>query len=166
MLPYLWRGENTPAEVADLFKAAAACYRLKPWRFLTDADVLEIPSPVAGEPPLIVSVMGAGGIARGLALFDSEADLHRMMGDDEGRANLVYASFERHDRVPHTVTTEAEQHGWVTAAKSAFPTLVRVRRGEPVPSRGDDLRRVTAAFKALSDMAREYSKSGEDFVTE
>jgi len=162
MLPYLWRGDITPEEVAELFKAAAACYRLKPWRFLTDADVLEIPSPVAGEPALIVSVMGAGGIARGLALFDSEADLHRMMGDDEGRTNLVYASFERVRKVPYTVTEEAEQHGWVTAAKSAFPMVVRVRKGEPIPTSGDDLRRVTAAFQALSDLAREYRKGGED----
>jgi hypothetical protein len=159
MLPYLWLGDITPEEIAELFQAAAACYRLKPWQFLTDADVLAIPGPTAGEPSLIVSVMGASGIARGIALFDSEGDVHRMMSDDERRADLVYASFERYAKVPHTVTTEAEQHGWVTARKAAFPMVMRVRKGEPVPCSGDDLRRVSAAFQALCGLAREYRET-------
>jgi len=148
MLPYLWRGDIMAEEVAELFAAAARFYQMRPWQFITDAELLEMPNPDPGQPPLFVSVMGASGISRGLALFDTEADFEQM-ASDRGRKNVAYASFEGVNEVPHTVTSEAEEHGWVLASTSAFPMVLRVREGKPVPCSGDDLRRVTAAFRVL-----------------
>ena len=141
--------------VTALFEAAAHFYRMRPWQFVTDADLLSIPNPRPGEPPLSVSVMGAGGISRGLAIFDSEADFERTAAD-EGQTNLVYGAFERLDQVPHIVAAEAQQQGWIVANKSAFPIVVRVQKEEPVPCRGDDLRRVAFAFRHVGEMASAY----------
>ena len=158
MLPYLWRGDITEAEVAELFEAAALFYRMQPWEFLTDADLMKRQSLQPDEPPLLVSVMGASGISRGIVLFDTEDDFEAMM-DDKPPNNAVFASFEPPGEVPHFVTAEAEEHGWLVADASAFPMVVRVRKGKPIPCRGDDLRRVTAAFRAFGEMTSECRRS-------
>ena len=108
---------------------------------------------------MLISVMGAGGISRGLALFDSEDDFERTMAEDRG-ADVVFATFERVAKAPNTLRTEAEQHGWEIASESAFPEVLRLRKGEPVPCSGADLRRVTAAFRALAEATSGYRESG------
>ena len=158
MYPYLWRADVTADEIADLYREAARFYRLRPWQFLTDSELVEKQSPLAAGPPLLISVMGASGISHGLALFDSERHFDDMMCD-RGRDGVVYASFERREKVPHTVVAEADEHGWAVASKSAFPMVVRVHEEKPVPCSDDDLRRVTAAFRALNEVTSAYRES-------
>ena len=150
LVPYLWRGDITAEEVGLLFQAAARFYRLKPWQFLSDSEILEIPGSKSGVGRLLISVMGAADISRGLVLFDSEYDFERAMAEDR-QADVVFASFERVDKAPPTVREEAKQHGWEIAGRSAFPEVVRMKRGEPIPCSGSDLRRVTATFRALAE---------------
>jgi len=158
IVAYLWRPDIGPEEVAELFEAAARFYRLRPWQCMADSELLERPSPVPGEPPLLVSVMGAAGIAKGLALFDSPEDFETIMSDG-GHGGVVYASFERREKMPHTMVAEADEHDWTVASRSAFPMVVRVHEEEPVPCSGDDLRRVTAAFRVLNEVTSAYRKS-------
>jgi hypothetical protein len=158
MLGYLWRQDITAAEVGGLFEEAAEYYRLRPWQFLADSELLEKASPVPGERPLLISVMGASGISRGLALFDTQEHFEAMMSD-RAHDGVVYASFERRDNMPHTVVVEVEEQGWRVAGRSAFPMVVRVREERPVPCSGDDLRRVTAALRALNEVTRAYRES-------
>ncbi len=158
VLPYLWRGDITAEEVGALFEAAAHYYRMKPWEFIPDSELLEKPNPDPGGKPLLMSVMGAAGISRGLVLFDSEDDFERMRAEDRG-ASVVFAAFERVSEAPNTLRREAEQHGWEIASKSAFPELLRMKGGQPVPCSGADLRGVTAAFRALAEATGGYRES-------
>jgi hypothetical protein len=152
MLPYLWRGDVSEEEVAELFEAAADFSKVRPWQ-LIPSDVLHRAPPAGpGEPPLLITVMGESKIARGLALFDTEADFQAMM-EDRLPHNVVYASLEPVAKMPHTVTEEAERHGWRLNSKSAFPMVVRVRHGEAAPYTGDDVRRVTRAFRLIGEAA-------------
>ena len=157
ILPYLWRGDITAEEVGALFTAAAHYYRMKPWQFIPDSELLEMPGP--GGNRLLISVMGASGISLGLVLFDSEDDFERMQADGR-EANVVFATLERVADVPNTLRREAEEHGWEIADASAFPELLRWRKGEPVACSGDDLRRATAAFLALAEATSGYRESG------
>ncbi len=161
VLPYLWRGDITAEEVGALFEAAVHYYRMKPWEFIPDSELLKKPNPDPGGKPLLMSVMGAAGISRGLVLFDSEDDFERVRAEDRG-ADVVFATFERMAEAPNTLRREAKQHGWEIASKSAFPELLRLRKGEPVPCSGADLRRVTAAFRALAEATSGYRESGVD----
>jgi hypothetical protein len=158
LVPYLWRGDMTAEEVGALFQAAAAFYRAKPWQFLPDSQLLGMPSSTPGEPRLLISIMGKAGISRGLVLFDSEYDFERTMAEDR-QADVVFASFERVDKAPPTVREEAKQHGWEIAGRSAFPEVVRMKRGGPIPCSGRDLRGVTAAFRALAEANQAYRTS-------
>ncbi len=161
VLPYLWRGDITTQEVGALFEAAAHYYRMKPWEFIPDSELLEKPSPDPGGKPLLMSVMGAAGISRGLVLFDTEDDFDLTTAEDR-EADVVFATFEPLEAVPNTLRTEAKQHGWEIASKSAFPELLRMKGGQPVPCSGADLRRATAAFRTLAEATSGYRESGID----
>jgi len=158
LLPYLLRGDITEQEVAELFEAAAHFYRARPWEFITDGGLLEVPSPNPDEPPLLVSVMGASGITHGLTIFDSEADFKRMNAGKR-QVNAISLSFEAQDELPPTVTAQAKERGWVVVSKSAFPLVMRVQKGKPIPCRSDDLRRATAALRVLGEVASAYRES-------
>jgi len=160
-LPYLWRGDITAEEVGALFEAAAQYYRMKPWEFIPDSELLKMPNPDPGGKPLLMSVMGAAGISRGLVLFDSEDDFECTMAEDR-EADVVFATFERMAEAPNTLRREAEQHGWEIAGKSAFPELLRMKQGKPIPCSAADLRRATAAFSALAEATSGYRESGID----
>jgi len=158
LLPYLLRGDITEQEVAELFEAAAHFYQVRPWEFITGAGLLEIPSPNRDEPPLLVSVLGASGITHGITIFDSEADFKRM-NSGKRQVNAISLSFEPQDKLPPTVTAQAKEQGWVVASKSAFPLVMRVQKGKPIPCRGDDLRRATAALRVLGEVTSGYRAS-------
>ncbi|MCJ7750488.1 MAG: hypothetical protein MUQ65_05270, partial [Armatimonadetes bacterium] len=98
---------------------------------------------------------------RGLVLFDTEDDFERMRAEDRG-ANVVFATLEPVSEAPNTLRREAQRHGWEIASKSAFPELLRMKGGQPVPCSGADLRRVTAAFRALAEATGGYRESGID----
>lgn len=158
MVGYLWRRDISPEEVATLFEEAAHFYQLRPWQFVTDSELLEKPSPVPGEPPLLICVTGNAGISKGLALFDSRQQFEDMTCE-RGFDGVVHVGFERREKMPHTVVQEAEEHGWAVASKSAFPMVVRVRNGKPGACTGNDLRRATAALRALNEVTRAYRES-------
>ena len=164
LLPHLWRGDISDQEVAEFHEAAALFYQAKPWRFWDDDDLLEISPPGAcpGPLPLLVSITGGAGIMRGLVIFESQAQFDRLLLD-QGEPSGTFIGFEPLRKVPHLMVVEAEQQGWKVVNKSAFPTVMKVKDGQPEPCRGDDLRRTTvalrAASQALTDIRQEMKKS-------
>jgi len=153
--PYPMWGDITEQEVAAFYAAAASFYRARPWEFITDASLLEIPRPNRDEPPLLVSVLGASGITHGITIVDSEADFERM-NSDRRRVNATSVSFEPEGQLPPTMTAQAKEQGWVVASEAAFPLVMRVQKGKPVPGRGDDLRRATIALSVLGEGTSAY----------
>jgi hypothetical protein len=158
LLPYLLRGDITEQEVAELFEAAAHFYRVRPWEFITGAGLLEIPGHDRDDPPLLVSVLGASGITHGITIFDSEADFTRV-NSGKRQVNAISLSFELQDKLPPTLTAQSKEHGWAIASKSAFPMVMRVQKGKPMPCWGDDLRRATAALRVLGEVTSAYRES-------
>ena len=102
--------------------------------------------------------MGASGISHGLMIFDSEADFGRMNAGKR-QVSTLSVSFEPASGLPPTLTAEAREHGWPLAGESAFPFVMRARKGKPVPSCGDDLRRATAALRVLAEVTTAFRES-------
>jgi len=152
MLPYLWRGDITDAEVAAFFDAAADLYKARPWRWFSDANGLQMADPIAQGRTMVVAVMGSEGIARGIAIFDSARDYEAMVLHDR-RPDVTYVALQRLKEVPHTVTAQAEEHRWTVVNKSAFPTMMRYRAGEVIPVSSDEVRRAAVALRAATAAA-------------
>lgn len=158
MLPYLWHGDISADEVAEFFAAAAAVYQAQPWRFFTDAEPLEVPDPLSKHKRLIVAIMGALGVAPGIAIFSSPKH-YEQVALEEGKATGLFVGYEPRGKVPHTVIAEAQRHRWPTVNKSAFPIMMRVRDGQPVAASGDDVRRACAALRAVERLTQVYRRS-------
>jgi hypothetical protein len=150
MLPFLWRGDITEAEVANFYEAAERYYRARPWRFFASDELLEIQAPDScpGPQPLLVSVLGADKIARGLVIYNSYKDFDELMSG-KSKPSGLFASLDPIKEVPPIMVMEAEQYGWTVVNKSAFPTAMHVKKGRPIPCCGNDLRRLTVALQMV-----------------
>ena len=59
----------------SLFAAAADFYLIQPWTIINDEKAIEVQAPDAR----LVVVMGAAGQSYGISVYDSPADLQRML---------------------------------------------------------------------------------------
>lgn len=128
-----WGGWALPDDtVAELFAAAAAYHDSRPWAALHDDAHLELET--AEGRVWTVSVLGAGGIERGLSLYSDPADRERILASPfipleptglfEGRSLCL--TFEPVDELPPTMRREVLRSGWEVAAPSAYPFLFTI----------------------------------------
>lgn len=148
-VPWRWaETEASPGELAEFHAAAAAYHRAAPWRVLTDTDALLLTFPGEDEP-WAASVMGGGGIHRGLALYTHPADVEAMIRRGPGPLSdeWVHAlqgftfslSYDPAAELPKPMRREVVAAGWDVAGPDAYPSLM----GVGVPGR-----RITAGLVA------------------
>jgi len=125
-----WKGWGLGgAVVADLFRAAAAFHRAKPWRFLENEDVLRFAAP--SGTVWTVCVMGAGGEQFGLVLYADPRDFQRLTRVSEPKKGLhamrsavLALTFDRREDLPPRMRKEILAAGWEVAAPDAYSSLV------------------------------------------
>jgi hypothetical protein len=71
---YLERGRIAPETVKSLFAAAEVLYRIAPWKFVTDDQVLRMDIPALGVERACLCIIGALGQSRGVLVFPSLGD--------------------------------------------------------------------------------------------
>jgi hypothetical protein len=155
--PVTWAAWQLPdADVAALFRAAAAFFRAAPWSILEGDDVLGFALPEG--PPWAGVIMGQAREVYGLALYAQPSDVialfeggaarqHQALGDPgamEGR--IITLIFEKAHELPRPMRREVARRGWEVASPSAYPTLVAVNTPGGGVSRAD----VRALTEALS----------------
>jgi hypothetical protein len=133
--PWTWaETEASAEELAELHAACAAYHRAEPWRTLSDADGLWMVFPGEDEP-WGASVMGAGSIHYGLALYSDPEDLEAMYDrDGEPSSDWVATlrgfslsmSYDPAADLPKPLRREVHAAGWEVARPSAFPTLLGI----------------------------------------
>ncbi len=121
--------------LASLFQAAAEFYALAPWLALGSETNLAIHYPGAAEARLVV-VMGSGGQAYGLSVYDCLDDLRRMyqLNDPLAAANelcWLALTYETAEYLSRADLRAVERFGWQVANPSAYPAIVRI--GSPGP---------------------------------
>ncbi len=123
-------------------EAAREFYESRPWRHLTDEDLIKVESPAAPRGFGFTTVMGAGGREYGLAFFESPRDLERMAELDNPQRifakravwSFTYGSIMD---LPFGDVDAWEDFGLAVAGDEAYPLLAcyepkdRVRR--PIP---------------------------------
>lgn len=118
----------TPELVGRLFQAAAALFRVGPWRRWNDSAHLTVRWPEPGEVPWAVTVMGAAGIETGIVCFLDARDAG-IFANDMGRGKplealkgtMVSLLYNRRDELPAEMRKEVLRHGWEVAAPEAYP---------------------------------------------
>jgi tetratricopeptide (TPR) repeat protein len=153
----------TPALVGDLFAAAAACYRARPWEQLEDRHALALRIPAGGQDERIVSVLGFAGIQLGLAVYRRWADLEKLLLGVEDPAEAMPADgglalwFEEITNVPFDDLDAIAAHGWEVAEPAAHPIPAMMFPDGSIQRPGpDDLRWLTAALRAIPQLVQDH----------
>ncbi|MDP2958080.1 MAG: SEC-C metal-binding domain-containing protein [Longimicrobiales bacterium] len=127
-----WRGWGRPgAEVAALFRAAAAFHRATPWKVVTSEQPVAAWMP--GGRKWAMAVMGSGGEEFGLALYSQVSDYIAVLEHDpsevwERQEGRVYGLvLGRRGDLPRAMQKEVAAAGWDVASPSAYPILVSLR---------------------------------------
>lgn len=130
---YLDNGRVTPEAVGRFFEAAAAVYRLAPWRIAqSDNQVLCLDAPSFGMKGACLSIIGGLGQNYGVLIFESVDDFSELahVGSEEeirdqgAGVPIRSINFEARKSLPRGLATEAKRHGWPVAGPRAYPCLL------------------------------------------
>jgi hypothetical protein len=128
-----WSGWALPPEVvAELFAAAAAFYRGRPWEALHPDALLEVET--AEGRVWALSILGAGAMECGVSMYSDPADRDRVLSQPfawpqvtdlfEGRS--LYLAFEPADELPPQMRREVARSGWEASAAETYPVLFTI----------------------------------------
>lgn len=154
--PQTWGAWGLPDEiVAELFAAAAAYYRDRPWEELADDALLFVETPLGRTWG--AAVLGGAGIERGLSLYSHPADRERILTVplfEPSMASLFegYAlciALEPVDEIPRPMRREVLASEWEIAATDAYPTLLTINSPGGGVSRAD-AQALTVALRAVA----------------
>lgn len=154
-----WEGWALPEEVvAELFSATAAFYRGRPWEAIDDDDEVEVETEEGRSWAL--SVLGGGGIERGLTLYSDPGDRERVASaplHDPGLTDLfegqaVCLTLEPPDELPDPMRREVLRSGWEVAASDAYPAVFTINAPGGGISRAV-ARDLTSALRTLANAA-------------
>jgi hypothetical protein len=124
--------------------AAAELYRMAPWQYLTDEDLVRVESPTPPEPQLShFTVMGAAGMAFGLGFFRSReqheelertADMRKFYRKHGG---LWTVMFNEITHLPFGDADWFEDHALPVAGPKAYPLAKKYDGAEGTQERPD-----------------------------
>jgi hypothetical protein len=122
-------------QVASFYAAAAEFYRRKPWRRVQGDTPIRVECDKFDSGPWLAVVMGQSGVQQGLAIYEDEDALRKLIhgkhGDDQkaramSAVSLMFSeAFEMHV----ADLDAAEEHGWPVGGPEAYPLVLRVNPG-------------------------------------
>jgi len=149
--------------VSELYAAAADYSRQAPWRSQENWDPIEVRYPPEGRARYAL-VLGSGGEAFGLALYESFADLDVLFARTEpdqpfsrpiGWLSVVQAE---PTEMAFADLDAIEQNNWPVAGEKAYPLTLKARPNNEwgeVPS-ASELAWLAAALRVIPDFVVRY----------
>ncbi|HEV7429442.1 MAG TPA: hypothetical protein VGQ46_24065 [Thermoanaerobaculia bacterium] len=152
-----------PAEtVAEFFAAAEALFKIAPWDFVLEHQLVGVDIPKLKIKRACISVIGNAGESMGLLLFRSLEDYiafgsRRPLGRRKGGFSVRSMSFSARKDLPSSMTREIKKHGWHVAGPRAYPTLFVLDGAlDPLPLAADDYRIMTKLSEAFLVFFKNY----------
>lgn len=159
-----------PAAVGALFDAAAALYRLDPWRLLTAGErVFQVSSLSLGLTDARIGLVDEDGM-RGLVVLPEPPDLDASLDDPDHTPTNLTLAFQRGAELPSELRKEVVEHQWEVADPEAFPRLGVIDGGasarDPAPREIEQMEAVVRVLvELLADLPalRAAHEDGEDY---
>lgn len=169
-------------EMAGLFDAGVAFLRARPWDVLPDDEsLIGFSCAKLAASDLAISVLGAGGEIRGLAVFDGVAafeefldsiERHQKEGDGPIAPHIAL-HFDRIDDLPQSAVEEISKHGWNDRSDESPWVSVFTETGESRGASSAQTRLLELITRAVTHLAAEpkalaqgLRAGGEDYVRE
>jgi hypothetical protein len=142
--------------VFEFLHAAAAFVRASPWRFFMNGDRIDVDVSGALQGRFEASIMGAGGMEFGLALYEGKGTVARLASARTSTFPSWLQSI--------AVTMDDAPTSVMRALRDAvdlpgLPVPVRVRGGRPVPASADDLAILTVALRGVLQLDPLYREA-------
>jgi hypothetical protein len=154
----------TPEAVGSFFDAAALFYEAAPWSRLGERAI-EVACPRFESGPWYAVLMGQGGMARGLVLYDRLDTLERIQRGDlpeEESARLsscLAVVFGGAEDLPAADIKALRQHGWRVAGPNACPSVYRMEPGLNMrPPLAWELTLLEGCLRALPEFVRKKTR--------
>lgn len=155
----------TADAVSSFFDAAALFYEQAPWQQTSDRPI-EVACAAFESGPWFAVVMGQGGIARGLALYDNMDVVQRIQqGNRSEKENALLTtgwmvSFGSEDDLAPPDGAAGVIHGWRVAGPEAFPSIYRLDRGLSMrPPLAWELRLLEGCLRGIPEFLRKKNAS-------
>ncbi len=142
------------------FAAAARFYAAAPWEIVANAHVIEVRYPPAADPFWAV-IMGNGGEAFGIALYESLSVVNRMFDNGPGGGREVdQLAVSVMYGLPYDGATSEdldaiEQFGFPVADYDAYPMILHMRQADKeatlLPPTAQQVERFAALFQSLPE---------------
>jgi hypothetical protein len=162
----------TPEAVASFFDAAARFYEKAPWARVGERPV-EVQCPKFESGPWYAILMGQGGMARGLVLYDSLETLQRIQQGDlpeEENARLsscLAVVFGDAEDLTAADLEAVQRHGWEVAGPEAYPSVYRMEPGLAMrPPLAWELTLLEGCLRALPEFVRKKTRRVEPLTLE
>jgi hypothetical protein len=126
----------TPEQVGELFEAAADFYRVAPWEWMLDEDLVALRYPVIEGRWRFISVMGNAGMEFGIAVFEDLFDYDMLASTPPealiGMMNYRSLTYDDITAVPFSDLDALMHYGWEIAADDAYPIPLIFTQDEQV----------------------------------
>ncbi len=154
----------TPEMLASFFDAAALFYEKAPWRRVGERPI-EVQCPQFESGPWYAIMLGQGGMARGLVLYDSLETLQQIQrGELSEEENARLSSCravvfgDEEDLVPADLEA-VRRHGWRVAGPEAYPSVYRMEPGLAMrPPLAWELTLLEGCLRALPEFVRKKTR--------
>jgi len=158
-------GEGVTVERMRAFaEAAAELYRMGPWQYLTDEDLIRVESPTPADPQLThFTVMGAAGMAYGLGFFRSREQHEELERTSDMRkfyrkhGGLWTVMFNEITHLPFGDADWWEDHELPTGGPRGYPVAKKFDGAEGTQERPD-----AQALAYLEGLLRALAGTTED----
>jgi len=159
-------GRVAPETIRRFFEAAAAVYRLSPWRTVDESQVLRLDAPAFGVANACLSVIGGLDEHYGVLIFESVDDFsdaamteaEGVAGEQSARVPVLSVNFGGRKELPRALAREVKRHAWPVAGPCAYPWILAVDvdgLSRPITER--DFAYATALLEALAVFLHEHA---------
>ncbi len=162
---YTDHGRLTDEVVADFFHHAARLHAAHPWETARDYQVASVDLYRWGYERISISIMGRGGIERGLLIFRSLHDfiifdqMASLAQQAQRRVNrpgveVLVLTYQKGTELGTPLLKEVLRHGWEVADACSYPRLLNADSDNiPIPLSEESYRTAAACAEAVARLA-------------
>lgn len=171
--PYLGESDVDSETAAEFFSAAAAYYKLKPWKLFEYEMPIKVEISQKKKVSYWAIVMGINGDTMGLSLYRSLDDLKDLFdAENEEEAYMIMKnrwtlgfSYESIDEIGVVAYDECLSNHWALAGESAYPSVILMNpKDKEFLNRPDkkELINLITVMRSLIDFFKAHKKEVKD----
>ncbi len=158
----------SPDTIHQLFRAALIFYKLAPWRFVAQGDIIRVDIPKLGFEGACVSIIGSDGIDYGMVIFPSLEAFDHFVNfaesfnierpDKNIGTQILSLNFDNKKYIPESMLQEIETHNWPVADENAYPWILYLDAdGSSLPFTEREIKIISATAIALTGFVAKNS---------